>query len=218
MSSSLYLSRLVLDPRSRRVQRELANPYELHRTVMHAFGEPGRGDGERVLYRVDHMRGEVTLALLVQSAAAPDWRFLRDEPGARGYLAQNCGDNPAVKLFAPELRAGQVLAFRLRANPTVRRAGKRLGLYRIAEQLAWLERKGQQAGFELLHARATNEDVLGGTLHREGVEHRLRLLSVRFDGQLRVTDPDRLAAALAAGIGSGKGFGFGLLSLARPQS
>jgi CRISPR system Cascade subunit CasE len=39
-------------------------------------------------------------------------------------------------------------------------------------------------------------------------------MSVQFDGILRVSDPDKLHAAIENGIGSGKGFGFGLLSLA----
>ena len=217
MSEPLYLSRLVLDARSRRVQRELANPYELHRTVMEAFGDGCRSDGERVLYRVDPLAGDTALALLVQSRGAPDWSFLQTEPGARGYLADGWGENPAVKRFAPRFEAGQTLAFRLRANPTVRRAGKRLGLLREEEQLAWLRRKGEAAGFEPLWVQVCQEQMLAGTLRRDGAVHPLKLLSVRFDGCLRVRDPARLAEALAAGVGSGKGFGFGLLSLARME-
>ncbi len=212
--SELYLSRLVLDPRSRRVQNEVATPYEMHRTVMAAFADGCRERGERVLYRLDPLRGEAALVLLVQSHAEPDWGFLRGEPGARGYLAEGWGENPAVKRFRPRFSAGQVLAFRLRANPTVRRAGKRLGLYRDEEQLAWLKRKGEAAGFAPLAVRVSCEDLVGGTMRRAGAEHRLKLLSVRFDGHLRVSDPERLARAMEAGIGSGKGFGFGLLSLA----
>ncbi len=215
MNESLYLSRLVLDARSRRVQRELANPYELHRTVMEAFGADCRREGERVLYRVDPLPGDTALALLVQSHSVPDWGFLHTEPGARGYLAGGWGENPAVKRFVPRFEAGQVLAFRLRANPTVRRDGRRLGLLREEEQLAWLKRKGEAAGFEPLWVQVAQEQMVAGTLRRDEAVHHLKLLSVRFDGCLRVRDPLRLAEGLAAGIGSGKGFGFGLLSLAR---
>ena len=215
MNEPLYLSRLVLDARSRRVQRELANPYELHRTIMGAFSADCRKEGERVLYRVDPLPAETALALLVQSRGVPDWEFLRTEPGARGYLADGWGENPALKRFVPRFEAGQVLAFRLRANPTVRRGGKRLGLLREEEQLAWLRRKGEAAGFEPLRVQVCQEQIVAGTLRRDEAVHRLKLLSVRFDGCLRVRDPVRLAEAMAAGIGSGKGFGFGLLSLAR---
>ncbi len=215
MIPELYLSRLVMDLRSRRVQRELGNPYELHRTVMAAFGDGCRGDGERVLYRLDPVRGAAVSVLLVQSLTEPDWAFLA-APEARGYLAEGWGENPAVKGFVPRFSEGQVLAFRLRANPTVRRKGKRLGLYREEEQLAWLRRKGEEAGFVPLSVRVIQEDALRGSLEREGTVHRLKLASVRFDGYLQVVDAARLAGAIAQGIGAGKGFGFGLLSLARP--
>ena len=43
----MYLSQLTLNPRTRRVQRELANPYELHRTLMRAYPE-ALPEGERV--------------------------------------------------------------------------------------------------------------------------------------------------------------------------
>ncbi len=218
MSDSLYLSRLILNPRSRRVRQELANPYELHRTVMSAFGDGCRALAERVLYRVDPMRGETALLLLVQSPVEPRWRFLEEEASARSYLAGGCGDNPAVKCFRPRFSSGQVLAFRLRANPTVRREGKRLGLAHEDAQIAWLRRKGEAGGFEPLAVQAHQEDTVTGRLHRDGTEHRLKLLSVRFDGLLRVSDPERLALAVEAGLGSGKGFGFGLLSLARASS
>ena len=33
----MYLSRLLLNPRSRQVQRETADPYNLHKTIMQAF-------------------------------------------------------------------------------------------------------------------------------------------------------------------------------------
>ena len=33
----MYLSRLILNPRNRRVQREIAGPYQMHRSIMRAF-------------------------------------------------------------------------------------------------------------------------------------------------------------------------------------
>ena len=46
----MYLSRLILNPRSRQVRSELADLYEMHRTVMQSFA--GRlEDDELVLFR-----------------------------------------------------------------------------------------------------------------------------------------------------------------------
>ena len=43
----LYLSRLILNPRSRQVMSEMAHPYEMHRTLMRAFPEARRIQNSR---------------------------------------------------------------------------------------------------------------------------------------------------------------------------
>lgn len=211
----MYLSRLILNPRSRRVQREASDPYQMHRTLMSAFPDRlGLGD-ERVLFRLEHNPRRLALHLLVQSQSPPDWSWLTD-PGARGYLLSTNDPNPWTKPFSPKFVAGQGLAFRLRANPTLKREGKRRGLCTPQSQLAWLDRKGEAGGFRMLRAEARQEGLVRGIIRRPERSNRFELLSVRFDGLLRVMHPERLAATLEAGIGSGKGLGFGLLSLARP--
>lgn len=210
----MYLSQLILNPRNRRVQRELADLYQLHRSLMRAFPEEVSPEDERVLFRVDeHPRFGVP-ALLVQSLTLPDWSWLGQDPGARGYLLPVDVPNPAVKPLNLHLATGQVLVFRLRANPTVKRAGKRRGLVREEDQRAWLERKAAEGGFRVLSVRITREGAANGEVRRGEEAHNLLLLAVRFDGLLQVVDPERLVATVQRGVGSGKGFGFGLLSLA----
>lgn len=211
----MYLSRLILNPRSRQVQRELARPYEMHRTILRAYPEKLAEQDERVLFRVDAHPRTGNLQLLVQSHLRPDWSWLAE---TSGYLDPRAGgENPALKEFNLHLRAGQVLAFRLRANPTQKLSrsltrglekGKRVGLYKPEEQLAWLARKGEAHGFQLVSATPQQQERLDDSIHQ------LKLLSVLFEGVLQVTDGTRLAEAVASGIGSGKAFGFGLLSLA----
>lgn len=222
----MYLSRLILNPRSRQVQSELANLYQMHRTVMSAFADP-LPPGERVLFRLEEDPLGGQLILLVQSQTEPDWSKLS---GAhKNYLLPEADlpegvQNPAVKQvdLRQKLKAGQILAFRLRANPTARRTfqkegnkeKKRIGLYREEAQLQWLARKLEAAGCQLLSAQCSGKEVLRGELKRAEERHPLQLLGVRFDGVLRVEDPQRLENAVLRGIGSGKGLGFGLLSLA----
>ena len=212
----MYLSRLILNPRSRRAQREIADPYQMHRSLMRAFPDDLKESDERVLFRLDADTRGGAPTVLLQSWLEPSWDWLDDE-GARGYLLRP----PETKAFDLRLAAGQVLAFRLRANPTVKRKfddgdHKRVGLYREEEQIEWLKRKGEQGGFRLLAARAGSESRVGGVIRRDGENkpHKLTLLAVQFDGLLQVTDPDRLRETVRQGIGSGKGLGFGLLSLA----
>ncbi len=221
----MYLSRLILNPRSRQVRSELTRPYEMHRTLLNAFPQ-GRVDVERtaedaigLLYRVDEDARSGALHLLVQSQQAPQWGFLAE----REYLLP-VADNPATREVDLQLQPGQVLAFRLRANPTKRLSagkgnkGKRIGIYKEEAQEVWLQRKGDQHGFRVLHVQLSRSDMLKQVdviRDKQGDVHDLKLFSVQFDGVLRVVDAERLVQAIGAGIGSGKAFGCGLLSVAR---
>lgn len=219
----MYLSRLILNPRARRVRNELADPYEMHRTVMKAFSGRLEKD-ERVLFRVDvHPRSGIP-SLLVQSRHQPDWSLLASPQS--NYLLEEPQlgfdvDNPAVKEVDLHLKTGQRLAFRLRANPTVKKRfddkkhGNRVGIYKEDEQMEWLKRKLDSSGSVLLSAQISNETDLRGKLFVEkDKDKRMKFLSVQFEGILEVKDPASLVSTVEAGIGSGKGLGFGLLSLA----
>ena len=207
----MYLSQLLPDPRSRLVLRDLANPYQLHRTLMSAFPAPMPPE-ERVLFRLDQQRSQPGLSILVQSAAWPDWNGL----SSSNYLLQPA----AVKEFSCEAATGQVFRFRLLANPTKRLKGDgqtdgpRVGLQREEDQLAWLNRKAGLNGFLVLEVQTVKVTQPDGWKEARNKNQLIRCQAVRFDGRLQVNDPAAFQAALAAGIGSGKGFGFGLLSLA----
>ncbi len=241
----MYLSRLILNPRSRQVRNELADPYEMHRTICKAFPDANFKDNEPsgVLFRVDlHPRTYIP-TLLVQSRQKPDWGFLfgaQDAPKgcapansdsklsdskSKNYLLEESNlplgvENPAVKEMSLQLREGQVLAFRLRANPTkrVKETAKRIGLIREEDQHSWLERKLEAAGAGLVSVNILNNQFVHGKLFIEQEkEKRISLFSVQFDGVLQVKNPDELVKMISSGFGSAKGMGFGLLSLARSQ-
>jgi CRISPR system Cascade subunit CasE len=218
----MYLSRLILNPRSRRVQSEIADRYQLHRSIMGAFPDHLGADEERVLFRLDQDTRSGDLTLLVQSWTLPDWSWLA-EPNARDYLRPVSVPNPALKEFQLDLASGQTLAFRLRGNPTARRrlpdgSKKRVGLQREEEQLEWLERKAERNGFRIRSVRTSHQAKAYGQIYQNGDKHRLTFFSVQFDGLLRVEDAEQLEEAVRSGIGSGKAFGFGLLSLAPPRT
>lgn len=208
----MYLSQLVLDPRSRGVLSDLADPYQLHRTLMSAFPASVPA-GERMLFRLEQQHSQPCLAILVQSQTRPNWTHLSE----RGYLLRPA----AVKQFDLEPAAGQQYRFRLLANPTKRlkgsgdKDGPRIGLMREEQQLQWLDRKSRQHGFCVLAAQVTKIVQPDGWKREKGKNHRIRFHAVRFDGHLQVSEAAAFLRAWNEGIGSGKGFGFGLLSLAR---
>jgi len=221
----MYLSLLRLNPSSQAVQHDLRDVQALHRRVMTAFPDVVdlQGDARAffgVLYRLETPRASGSPHLYVQSRVEPNWERL-----PKGYLQPSDGlPNPAVKWVGDaydKIRAGRVLRFRLRANPTkkidtksapdgARRNGRRVPLRGVDDQIAWLSRKAEEGGFELLQA----------TVAASGSAELVRSYStgktfqgVLFEGRLRVTDSARFREVLASGIGPGKAYGFGLLSV-----
>lgn len=237
----MYLSCLILNPLNRQVRRDLANPVEMHRTLLKAFpARPGPAafrSEHGVLYRVDVYPRNRRPHVLIQSQTEPDWSFLNDWPG---YLADAGGENPRVKDITgqyAQLKDGQVLAFRLRANATrkietktgpdrLRRNGRRVALRTPDALTQWLERKAGAAGFAVSRVQAAPE-VADCIIRPEQDQAAFRRASGNsprqapmtfgsavFEGKLRITDRDAFLRALADGIGSAKGYGFGLLSIA----
>lgn len=205
----MYLSLLRLNTRSRRALTESSRPYELHRSLMKAFPEQAEGGAGRVLFRLDKDDTTGGISVLVQSEKKPVWENLN---GFSDYVA-----DAKYKEYSPEVKNDQVLRFRLRANPTKRskHSGKREGILKMEDQVAWLEKKGEDGGFDILSVNAVNEGFSRDGLTDSGkVKHTTTMLSVRFDGVLRVTDTDVFNNTLTSGIGPAKGFGFGLLSIA----
>ncbi|MBI2873708.1 MAG: type I-E CRISPR-associated protein Cas6/Cse3/CasE [Firmicutes bacterium] len=242
----MYLSRLILNQASRSVRRDLADCHDMHRTVMRAF--PEKADLQRgvrshhgVLYRLDLNTRKGSVVLYVQSQVKPDWSKLE-----AGYLSETGGNsvNLACKLLTDkyeQITSGQVLRFRLRANPTKkietktgpdgrRRNGRRVDLRREEDQIAWLHRKSMAGGFTLLTVRAVpalaevqvvpepNVMSLSNSGQATGQRRQQQLTfgAVSFEGHLCVTDLKLFKKILAEGVGPGKAYGFGLLSVAPP--
>ena len=208
----MYLSRLTLNPTHRHVQADLASDYELHKTVLRAFPSADDGGPGRVLFRVDESEddyGNPQPIVLVQSEKPPDWTRLIGVRELASYARRI-----EHKAINPAVRSGQQFAFRLRANPTVKREGRRHGLCRDEDQQAWLSRKAETGGFRLIACRTVREPDARSTLDRNGDKRpTATFTAVRFDGVLEVVDTAAFRRALTAGIGSAKGFGFGLLSV-----
>ena len=118
----MYLSRLILNPRNRRVQRELAEPYQMHKSLMRCFPDGLDREKERVLFRVDADPRTGTLTVLLQSTLEPGWDWL-EEDGARGYLLPDhllppdINQNPATKTVDLQPAAGHVRRPRCRHGP-----------------------------------------------------------------------------------------------------
>ncbi len=199
----MFLSQLKLDARSRFARRDVGDPYQMHRTLWSAFPEGLAECGERILWRVDTGRnGEGNV--LVQSKILPEWgKLLHKYPD---YLRE-----PAEhKLFEPDWTAGQLLRFRLRANASSKRDGKRRAIIGAEAQRDWLVRTGKRRGFAVGEVELIDE----GTRAFRKRERRIQLSVVQFDGLLQIRSVPEFGESMQQGIGHSKGFGLGLLSVA----
>lgn len=222
----MFLTLMRLDASSPDVQRDLRDPQGLHRRVMAGFPsilDPEQKSREHfgVLHRLEIERKTGRILLYVQSQMQPEWAIL-----PKGYLSDDGMPNPGVKPVKTafeSLQAGQALRFRLRANPTrkidtksgpngERRNGRRVPLAGIEQQVAWLQRKAQANGFELLQVTVA---ATGATELSRSHSTGRTFQGVVFEGRLVIRDAERFRGALEQGIGPGKAFGFGLLSIGR---
>jgi CRISPR system Cascade subunit CasE len=210
----MYLNRLTLNPRNPGARRDMAQPYELHRTLMR--GLEHAPDGERLLFRIEPERGPGGPVVLVQSdTMQPDWASLLEN----AYLLRADGPKP----FSPALRVGQRLRFRLTANPVKKVDGKRIPLIfdqhedeQVKTYWDWLHRQAERCGFSVLTAQDAPFRTASNRQERKDYEkHQIPHFCVRFDGVLEVLDPERVVQAVKQGIGPAKPFVFGLLSLKR---
>lgn len=143
-----------------------------------------------------------------------------------------------VKEFAPDLRAGDQLAFSLRANATrtvktgeTTRGGKERKRHidlvmdalpesgaraaarlTVAENVAqaWLARQGTRSGFQ--PEAVAVEDYAVRRFYRGAV---VTFGVMDMQGTLTVTDPGAILPALARGFGRAKAFGCGLMLIRR---
>ena len=233
----LYLSRIILNVKSKAVMNDLSSPRELHKTLSGLFpaidGQREKPPHERetprdrvgLLHRLDQ-KGESSV-LYVQSNIRPDWQRLTP-----GY-AIRC-DDKQIDPFYAAIKNGDQLHFRLTANPT-KRAGRsdagngkfqdpkkrrRIDIRTEPERLKWLQRKGEACGFRLLTVQPAADVYAAEASTGSAVRFRhdrgsVTLGTAVFEGLLEVTDADAFRLALANGIGPGKAYGFGLMSVAR---
>lgn len=209
----MYLSRLTLND-SRVTAFWLSNRYRVHQRLLMACGAD-----PRMLFRLEQP-DETAGQILVQTHLLPDWQAAFADFRVLARPVE-------VKSFELRLTTGGCYQFRLLANPTQRikgqettpelgreDAGKRVGLIREDQQLAWLVRKGKLHGFCPLKVQVTRLGFLRGQKAKDEETSSLKIFTVQFDGLLEVTDADRMISTVERGIGTAKSLGCGLLSLA----
>jgi CRISPR system Cascade subunit CasE len=200
----MYISLLRLNPRLDVVRRDLANPYEMHRTLSWAVASALEQGTERMLWRLEPVVRTELPTVLVQTVSCPDWNAILDR--SPGYA-----DIRPPKLFEPVLPRGGIFWFRLRANASVKQHGKRRAIKTPEGKVAWLRRRLEEGGCQLVGAVIREDRFYEAS--KGGVT--LKVQATLFEGRLRVEHPASAAETLRRGVGSAKALGLGLLSLCR---
>lgn len=206
----MYLSRIKLNISLRKTMQALAAPNLFHGAIESAEA----GERTRKLWRVDTLYGEKYL--LVLSEEKIDLSSVAEQ---FGYSEYECKKYDGL---LERITNGSRWQFRLVANPTVQTKqrhtengrGKVLAHISTQYQEKWILQKAEKNGFSL----SDGEWLVTGTrwyIFKKNKEqnHKVKLLSVTYEGTLTVTDADTFKKALSAGIGREKAYGMGMLTV-----
>ena len=209
----VYLSRVMLDQNKRDTIKALASPSIFHGAVEASF----KGPRDRRLWRIDTLRGKSCVLILSEEVPELDG-FAAQFGYDREYETKEYG-----KLLE-RIEEGSVWQFRLTANPTysstngdIKRRGKVKAHRTETHQREWLIKKAEHNGFfvndddfsvsesKFLKFRKRNGDT----------SSLISIISVTYEGVLRVTDKEKFKNALCCGIGREKAYGMGLMTVMR---
>lgn len=183
--------------------------YGWHQRLWQCF--PGESERKRdFLTRIDTLEGCFRLWILSPSQPSrPKWCL---------------PENFVIKEIAPSFLSHRCFAFDLLANPTQclvqrndqgerKRHGKRVPLTKPDDLRGWIDRKGEEGGFKVVHDKSLEIGPMVKSHFRKRDQAAYHG-GVQFRGVLEVTDKKKFEETYHAGLGSAKGFGFGLLLLA----
>jgi CRISPR system Cascade subunit CasE len=204
----MELARITLNPANRQARRDLADPYDMHSTLARVFAPSPEEPPGPFLWRLEATPGSEAAQLLVQSVGVGRWGILATEIPGWALRVDLRSWNPA-----DVLQSDLHVRFRLRANPTVTRDGKRRALLKEPDQRQWLERQFAKSGLQ-----ATGFEVLEGVRlsarRRRDGGALLTVNAVLYEGTAVVRDASATATAVVQGLGHARMLGLGLLSLA----
>lgn len=204
----MYLSRVEIDDNNRQKTKDLTHLGAYHNWVESSFpAEMAQQKRTRHLWRIDRLQGKRYLLLVSQEK--PDLTKLQRYGVAGTAMTKD------YQPFIDQITDGDLMRFRLVANPTYRTDGKVYPHITIDQQKGWLKTRTDKAGFEILTDPAGNDNF-------EIVNHdwpvlyhkrRVRLSRVAFEGLIRVTDAAKFRPVLTKGIGREKAYGMGMMTV-----
>ncbi|MEU6402597.1 type I-E CRISPR-associated protein Cas6/Cse3/CasE [Streptomyces sp. NPDC046985] len=219
---SVWLTRIVPDPRCTETRRDLAGTTagNLHRRLMSLFPDQAGPDPRArfgVLFRLEDTPAGPHL--LLQSTHQPDLARLPADYGS--ILSRPLDD------LLDALKPGLTIRYRCAASPVRKPGATTRALYDLPAVVPltgaladeWWTRQADGAGLRPLTLHSLPLDAARSTCpNASGTTAGIRHARVRFDGTATITDTDLLRRKITDGIGRGKAYGCGLLSIAPARS
>lgn len=205
---AMYLSRVEIDDNNRQKTKDLTHLGAYHNWVESSFpNELAQNRRLRHLWRIDRLRGK--RYLLIVSQEKPDLTKMQR------YGVVNTAMTKDYQPFMEQIQNGDVMRFRLVANPTYRTDGKVYPHITVEQQKNWLLAQIEKAGFVIPTDQAGNYsfEIVNRNWPVLYHKRRVRLSRVAFEGKLRVIDAAKLRLALTNGIGREKAYGMGMLTV-----
>lgn len=210
----MYLTRLELDTGKRTTMKALVSPNLFHGAIEAAFP----GERTRKLWRIDKIGNHCYLLLLSDrepmfERAVKQFGFWGKE---RGWETKD------YCTLLNKVINDTIWRFRLVANPTksfANESGKRGSIHAHNTsyyQKKWLVDRCERNGFLVKEEEFTVLESKWQRFHK-GAERKkpVILLSVTYEGILKVTDAEKFQRVLLEGLGRGKAFGMGMLTIAK---
>lgn len=207
----MYLTRLFLNTEKRETMKAMACPAHFHGAIESAFS----GERRHPLWRMDSL-GEKH-CLLILSEDIPELSAAQSQFGYAELPQETKDYSPLLDRIYKDSR----WSFRLAANPTYSKSnpdgrGKVCAHITPEHQMRWLVSQGEKHGFEVdENASRVSSSRWNQFYKGSDGNKKVTLLSVTYDGVLKVTDPVLFKEALIGGIGRGKAYGMGLITLVR---
>ena len=203
----MYLSRIPLNLNKRNTMRALYSWNQFHGALASCFS----GEETRNLWRIDRLNN--MLYMLVLSRDKADFSSFCSQFG----LSSNAWETKNYDLLLERLENGTLWNFRLTANPTISKHtdGKRGKVYAHItpeHQMEWLMKQSEKHGFQLSYDGFYVVENQWKNFYKKNGS-RVTILSVTYEGILKITDVDLFREALIQGIGRGKAYGMGLLTV-----
>lgn len=205
----MYLSRVEINMFNRQRIKDLSHLGAYHNWIESCFPDEKRnGQRLRHLWRIDKLYGKQYLLLV--SEEKPDLKKLEY------YGVEKSAETKDYQPFLSRLYNGELVRFKLTANPTYRTDGKVYPHITISQQKEWLISRAEKAGFSILPTATggLNFDISDRQwpILYHG-KRRIRLSRVTFEGVLQVTNVEQIRRTLVEGIGREKAYGMGMLTV-----